>query len=473
MRKTTGRRSLMVEDRPVHVEDMADARERRALAQWELLGRYDYSVPVLSFTMNIAGAIKNSDLIRRGFEEGLSYLEGQLRGRAISVLYRAKICEHTGNEALLAVDTDGLTLKKIAAKIEDSHPLGRLFDMDVIIARNGMPNKIDRSEMGEDERLCLICGAPVRECAARRIHPAQQLYDKTNYILEHHFFDQFAARIARQAMRALLYEVSVSPKPGLVDRFNNGSHTDMDFYMFIDSAGELLPYFEEMVRIGSDTESRRPEEAFDKMQQAGIAAEQIMYGVTDHINTHKGAIFSLGLLCAAMGRLRGRSGRGPYAEQVLDVAADFVKAHVRDFFDRIYTRPDSAGVRFYKEYGIRGGRGEAADGFPAVRSVGLPMLNKLLSQGYTKDEAGGITLLYLLEAAADTNMLARSDYTTFLEKRRQIAALLEDDPYPSVDEIRVLDISYRRESLSPGGAADLLAVCWFLHFVEQMREKYE
>ncbi len=106
-------------------------------------------------------------------------------------------------------------------------------------------------------------------------------------------------------MKALLYEVSVSPKPGLVDRFNNGSHHDMDFYSFVDSSVALIPHFKSMLRIGIETAMETPEKTFRKLQYEGMNAESAMFNETQNVNTHKGAIFSIGIICGAIGRLKG------------------------------------------------------------------------------------------------------------------------------------------------------------------------
>ena len=135
----------------VDLMQMLDARERRALRQRELLAQYRR--PMVSFTMNIAGPVKNSPLIRRGYALGRQALMGQLRRIGAEVLHREEIDEPTGCEGLWAVDMDAAKLKAVTCEIEDGSELGRLFDMDVLTPEG---DKLDRPA----PRRCLICGGP-------------------------------------------------------------------------------------------------------------------------------------------------------------------------------------------------------------------------------------------------------------------------------------------------------------------------
>ncbi|RTL25794.1 MAG: triphosphoribosyl-dephospho-CoA synthase MdcB, partial [Rhodocyclaceae bacterium] len=107
----------------------------------------------------------------------------------------------------------------------------------------------------------------------------------------------FAARVGSLAIRALYREVELSPKPGLVSPADSGSHTDMDFRTFVRSLQSLRDYFPEIARVGAAGPS------FEPLRQLGVAAEAKMLQATGGINTHRGAIFNIGLLCAAAGAL--------------------------------------------------------------------------------------------------------------------------------------------------------------------------
>ena len=285
---------------------------------------------------------------------------------------------------------------------------------------------------------------------------------------EEGFKVQFSDCIAEFATRALLYEVSVTPKPGLVDRANAGSHQDMDFYTFLNSAVSLTPYFRKMTEVGTDLSSGKPEETFFKLQEIGKAAEAAMYRVTENVNTHKGAIFSLGILCGAAGRLRG-NGKKLCPEALTEECIHMTKVPIEYFFETMGDEPDTAGCRFYRKYGIKGIRGEVMTGFPSVLKEGLPVLEELLDNGYSFDRAGSIALLHLITATVDTNMITRSDYLTCMRIRKRLQKLISGNQILSTAMIEALDEEFIRNNISPGGSADLLAVSWFLHFIKSER----
>ena len=285
---------------------------------------------------------------------------------------------------------------------------------------------------------------------------------------EEGFKVQFSDCIAEFATRALLYEVSVTPKPGLVDRANAGSHQDMDFYTFLNSAVSLTPYFRKMTEVGTDLSPGKPEETFFKLQEIGKAAEAAMYRVTENVNTHKGAIFSLGILCGAAGRLRG-NGKKLCPEALTEECIHMTKVPIEYFFETMGDEPDTAGCRFYRKYGIKGIRGEVMTGFPSVLKEGLPVLEELLEKGYSSDRAGSITLLHLIAATVDTNVITRSDYQTCMQIRKRLQKLISGSKILSTAMIEALDEEFIRNNISPGGSADLLAVSWFLHFIKSER----
>ena len=193
-----------------------------------------------------------------------------------------------------------------------------------------------------------------------------------------------------------------------------------------------------------------------------------MYRVTKNVNTHKGAIFSLGILCGAAGRVRG-NGKELCPEVLIEECIHMTKVPMEYFFETMGDKPDTAGCRFYRKYGIKGIRGEVMTGFPSVRKEGLPVLEGLLDKGYSFDRAGSITLLHLITATVDTNLITRSDYLTCMRIRKRLQKLISGNQILSTAIIEALDEEFIRNNISPGGSADLLAVSWFLHFIKSER----
>ena len=437
----------------VSLQEMLEAREARAKAQRRLLEEYPGTL--LCFTMNIAGPIKTGPLILRAFAQGLRALDRALCG---AVRHRAIVREKTGCEAFYALSMDARTAKAIAVQIEDASPMARLFDLDVLGA-DGV--KLERQALGLPARRCLLCDAPAARCARSRQHSVEALQRETFARLRAGLDEADAARIADCACRALLYEVATTPKPGLVDRAGSGSHRDMDFYTFLDSALALRPYFARCVRIARA--GGTPEEIFCRLRPAGLRAEGEMRAATHGVNTHKGAIFTLGLLCAAAARLETDA---PAPQAILDEAARMTQGLVaRDLAGLAPEAARSAGARLYLSEGVTGVRGQAEAGFPAISRVGLPRLTQGLARGLSIDEAGAAALLWMLAQVEDTNMMTRSSPARARAVAAELRARLEKEPFPGRETLQALDSAFVAENLSPGGSADLLAGCYFLHFL--------
>ena len=149
----------------ITLEQMLAAREQRVFRQQKLLKQY--GLPMVCFTMNIAGPVKNSPLIRSGFMLGVRYLKERIAALKMNCIHYEETNEPTGNEAYFIIADAPLTIKKITSDIEDETDLGRLFDMDVLKADG---EKVERTELGLSPRLCLICGGPARDCARSRAH---------------------------------------------------------------------------------------------------------------------------------------------------------------------------------------------------------------------------------------------------------------------------------------------------------------
>ena len=432
----------------VTLAQMLEARERRCSRQISLIR--EFGLPLVSFSMNIPGPVKDSPLIRRGFYAGCAALEAALP----HVIHREITEAVTGCEAMYAVDMDPLTLKSLTASIEDANRLGRLFDMDVI---GTDLRKIDREAVRGGTRNCIVCDAPGRGCASRRIHSVEQLQAATRRILEDHFREADAERIGDLAVQSLLEEVHTTPKPGLVDERNSGSHTDMDLSTFRVSAQALAPYFRSCAATGIETADAPAGETFRLLRQAGLEAEQAMYAATGGVNTHKGAIFTLGLLCGAAGRLWRPEGNPKEAQLFSEVAV-----MTRDAMEADWKQGgNTVGHRLYADHGIRGIRGEVACGLPSLSEIGLPVFRGCLEQDMNRNDAGVLTLLHLIAHVEDTNMIARGGLELAREGAEQAALLLKQNP--SAEQVEALDDWFIRRNLSPGGCADLLAAVFFVH----------
>lgn len=229
----------------VSMQQMLLRREERAQEQRAMLEETRCAARV-SFTLNIPGPVKQSPALQRAFEAGKEQLSLLFAGHILKTRTTRAV---TGSELLLALDLAPEAVKSRLVQLENSHPIGRLFDMDVL-DREGSP--LSRTALSAPRRRCLVCGQDAKLCARSAAHSPEALQSRIASLLDGYFRDRAADQFASCACRALLYEVSVTPKPGLVDRHNAGSHTDMDFFSFLDSAAALTPHLRDMFRTGWD-----------------------------------------------------------------------------------------------------------------------------------------------------------------------------------------------------------------------------
>ena len=447
----------------VTLMEMLGAREARAMRQQQLLE--EYQLPVISFCLNIAGPVKNSPVLRRAFREGLERLECALLVGRLDIVHREEVDEPTGCEALWVVRGDGRAVKELCVELEDRDALGRLFDLDVLDPASG---KWDRTQLGQPPRKCLVCGKEGKGCASRRLHTVEELQGATQVILENYFSPKDQQALGALAAKALLYEVCTTPKPGLVDRSNNGSHRDMDVFTFLDSTADLLPYFEEAVRLGIETRNLPPQETFRRLRQAGAAGERAMFRATGGVNTHKGAVFTLGTVCAAAGRLWTAEGFSKDLDAALALCGEMSAQAVQEDFEAIRREgAHTTGQRLYLEHGLEGIRGELSRGLPAVAQIGLPTLRRRLEAGDSMEQAGVQVLLALMAQVVDTNLIARGGLEGQQWAMEQ-AKNLTQGRAATQQEAEKLDRALIERNLSPGGCADLLAITYFLEFLSRM-----
>ena len=442
--------------REVTLQEILDARDRRAEAQRRLLKQL--ARPLISFTMNIPGPVKDSPMIRRAFDEGLRMLDDALGEAGIACVSRQITHADTGNEFLCAVKASAATVKEICTRIEDGSPMGRLFDMDVI-GLDGQ--KLARKE----ERRCLVCGASGRGCASRRLHSLEELNAAVTRLLREGLLAVDADSVDAMITRALLEEVATTPKPGLVDRNNNGAHRDMTLFSFQTSASALRGYWKDCFLTGAKTAELPAREAFARMRPLGMDAERKMLAATRGVNTHKGAIFTLGTIGGALGRLWQPEAPCGDPERIAEICAALCSEAVEADFALLEKggTAHTAGERLYLHSGLRGIRGEVAAGLPAVLETGLPILEACLDDGMSRNDAGVITLLYLIARGEDTNMIKRGGYALAEGMSAHLRDELRKNVLPTTERVRQLDEIFIRRNLSPGGCADLLAVSYFLY----------
>jgi len=269
-----------------------------------------------------------------------------------------------------------------------------------------------------------------------------------------------AERLADMAVDALIDEADLSPKPALVDRRGNGAHTDLHLGLMHASALSLWPAFKEMAEVALDCgEIGLPlREALGRIGREGEAA---MLVTTGGVNTHRGAIWALGLLVAATALEPESNGPG---------AVTLRAARLALLNDRYAPKPLSHGAQVAQRYGVRGAREEAQLAFPAVTGLGLPQLKRSRAAGAGEQNARLDALLAIMTSLADTCVLYRAGEPGLQAMQQGAKAVLDAGGSASLDgrrQLHRLDQQLIALNASPGGAADLLAACLFLDRIER------
>jgi triphosphoribosyl-dephospho-CoA synthase len=278
---------------------------------------------------------------------------------------------------------------------------------------------------------------------------------------------EICENIARLALQSLLYEVSATPKPGLVDRYNQGAHQDMDFFTFMSSSAALVFYFYECAVRGWENHERDAE-LFPVLREVGLEAEKAMLKATGGVNTHKGLIFSLGLICAAASNIiSDQSGIVPEAATVCRKVARMTKGICQSELEAMRKQTGlTHGEKIFLQYGLTGIRGEVESGFATVRTYALPVLKELKTLNiYSLNDILAQVLLHLMAVNEDTNIVARHDRETLDYVKKYSLSALETGGMltaPGRRMVTEMDREFIARNISPGGSADLLAVAVML-----------
>jgi len=267
--------------------------------------------------------------------------------------------------------------------------------------------------------------------------------------------------ISRFAQQSLVAEVSLAPKPGLVDPFSAGAHDDMDYDLFMTSIQAWSPFLKLYLKLGQAS----PDLAhlFASLRRAGSQGERMMLLATHQVNTHKGANFSYAVLLGALGWcLKTQTLATLQAEHFQSVftavqtmtagitVADFKHVSIKDHL--------SYGEELYVRYGVTGIRGEAEAGYPALQQLALPWLrlhtDLPVTERYLK------LMLYLMAELEDVNLLHRGGQAGLAKVQTAARELQVADLSGTalVKALRDLDQQLIDWHLSPGGTADLLAL---------------
>lgn len=260
--------------------------------------------------------------------------------------------------------------------------------------------------------------------------------------------------IGAVAADCLVQELETWPKPGLVSHVDNGSHDDMDAATFRRSAAAIRPYLQGLADAGALGFG------MGRLRIIGLEAERAMFAATSGVNTHRGAIFGLGLLCAAAGAKAG--GLVDPALPLGDVVARLWGNSILDGPVLLHSHGSAARRRFR----AGGARIEAANGFPSIYGIGLPALRRTTPVVPEDMEAARVEACFALIASVeDTNLLHRGGLDGLLFAHDAAQGFIDAGGVRAPGwraRAQSIHDSFVARRLSPGGSADLLAMTLFV-----------
>ncbi|WP_109077277.1 triphosphoribosyl-dephospho-CoA synthase CitG [Aggregatibacter kilianii] len=444
----------------VSLGQLLAAREERALLQQKLLTQYGQSL--LCVTLTAVGGVKKNALLDYVFAKTREKLTALFTQLAVTPSAEIIRLPETGHEAYFVLPIDAKALKAAMIELEESLPLARLWDLDVFDHTGKL---LSRKDFGMPPRACLVCGADAKTCARSRAHAVTEIVAEMQKRVQQH---DLAEQIGNAVYQALIQEARLSPKPGLVDSLNNGAHKDMNLQTFEQSAVSLQPFFTLFVLKGMQTAHLPASQILAQVRPLGVLAEKAMFKATHGVNTHKGAIFSFGLVCTAIGRLLQTQDVSKSAvifeiKSICDLTAQFTQgltAELKHYPDYL---PVTAGVRLFRQFGLTGARGEAESGFQQIQAL-LPLLDEVHQQD--REHGLLLALLHLMATNADTNVVHRGGMEGLHFVQQTANDLLADQTLVS-DKAKLtqalvkFDAACIARNLSAGGSADLLALMIF------------
>jgi holo-ACP synthase/triphosphoribosyl-dephospho-CoA synthase len=330
-----------------------------------------------------------------------------------------------GDYIVYFTSLDPLTLKKMAIFLEDTHPLGRLVDIDVYQEKTILSRKIPRT--------CYLCNETAHYCTRNQTHKPYEI----KAFITSKIQSYITKALAEETALALRKEVFLAPKFGLVSSLDSGAHEDMTIEHFLKSIEALNPYFERFAQAGMLQD-------YQTLRLVGIEAEKAMFKATNEINTHKGAIFIMG---AILPFLASAIYLGENKSTMIHTMQTVISNLIKDDFKHLKEKEAlTAGEIIYERYGIKGIRGEVLEGFNSIFS----WYPNLTFNHYQK-------LCSIMAHLEDTTIIKRFNLQTLKDVQHDMRDLLKETPF-NMAYYNALSERYKLKGISPGGSADLLSL---------------
>lgn len=412
-----------------------DILEARELRKKHIVSLYQtYNETVVSIKGNIKGPLKNPSFMMGILTYFYNSIKEQYQSK---ILYKEHYHSIDGDTFILIIKENPIKIKEYTISLETSE-IGRLIDCDVYHNET-----LSRSV----PRTCLICDKDSFLCIRSQAHTTEEVLQKTKEIVR----EFYTKKLLEWTKTAIVREVSLHPKFGLVTKESSGSHKDMNYYTFMKSKDAIEEGLREYIKEGFNEQLD-----INELIQIGKNTEQAMFQATRNINTHKGLIFLLGLLLPNITKMLY------YGDQNIQSNIQKLSEQViKDYYDTIiHKRVLSHSDIIYLKYGVKGIRDEALNG--------LPLLFKKKNRHHDLDY-----LIFYMSELNDTTIIHKTDLETLKQVHKDMKSLLQKGGYLNNElEVYKLTKQYMKKNISPGGSADYL-VCQFIYDEVQSQFKTE
>lgn len=447
------------------LNDVLDSREKRASLRSKFVNN---NLNTISLSLNIPGFPKTNPDIFSFYKDVLKELKLFLIANRIEISSDEEIMitDNAGDFFITPLSCDLIELtdiKQLTETFESNHILGRLIDVD-IFNNEGIPVSSGK------KKPCYFCKEhSAVSCMRNKRHSYEEIRAKIQreiaIFLKNKQQEFILNNLTSFATKAILYEISLSPKPGLVSFMDTGSHSDMNFFTFLNSSASLTPFFREFCILGCQY-SGAYTAILPQIREIGLRAENAMFKATNNVNTHKGIVFLFGLTLFTVSKLISEDGYND--DDFRQIIKKICKGIVANELVNEGKEAITHGEKVYQKYGLIGAgvRNEVEEGFPSIFNKSLNYFNKNLNSDIATNEYSiqqilQQGLLHIMMVNNDSNILYRSNLETLNQFKNLAKKAIENkDAYIELCKFCLA------KNISPGGSADLLSVALLLHFVK-------
>lgn len=340
---------------------------------------------------------------------------------------------------------DIISIKHCLMHIEETHPLGRFIDLDLFDTPH---RSISRSEIDAPLRTCMLCESPAIECMRNHNHHPYEIIQH----IEKNVISYLQRDMKKQIDLAIISELELEDKFGLVTKSSSGSHFDMNYQLMIQAKDAILDDLVEVFTLGLNAENL--EDLFPEAKAIGIKAEHHMLDVTKGINCYKGLITVLGFACLS-------SGYGLKNQSSFLNIFENIKILSKDLVSEINLQGQTFGIKAYQKYQFEGIRGELSRGLPTVKSI----LKSYESLSYEDPITLRKALKDIILLCEDTVFLKRSQSLDTYHNIKKELSTLDMDDSKTIKEFTEKMVS---KNVSFGGSADLLITTIYLQNIRHL-----